>query len=287
MKPDISEFSYGYALTSEIVQKCGTSLTGAPVFPSLIDEGSLGYDLELPIAGRPVFIQFKLCDYMVRSTAEGADKVSIPHYRMHLRPLKHSQQHDLLLALEKKGRTVLYAAPEFHRPNELNEAYAKKEIMQRSAFFRPQSIGTLPDDEEHFVCFNAGASHGYRCSEPVEVKKVQSEAVVEILASQSVDSIAAQLSARAYLQRLADELVAEWREWAASPKRRGTLRTEGGEVFARIVDSGEHIEQETVKLLAEIRQARGSREYLGWVAQALFDCAVFVRLRPKNVQRVV
>ena len=42
---------------------------------------------------------------------------------MRLRPLKHSQQHDLLLDLEQQGNDVYYAAPEFHLPDELNKAY--------------------------------------------------------------------------------------------------------------------------------------------------------------------
>ena len=39
MKPNISEFSYGYALTDELVHSPGSHLVGAPVFPSLYQEG--------------------------------------------------------------------------------------------------------------------------------------------------------------------------------------------------------------------------------------------------------
>jgi hypothetical protein len=259
MKSKISEFSYGYALTSEIVQKCGTSLAGAPVFPSLIAEGSLGYDLKLPIVGSPVFLQFKLSDHMVRSTAEGADKVPIPHYRMHLMPLKHSQQHNLLLALEKKGNKVFYAAPEFHKATELNKAFLGNQIIERSAFFRPNAIGSLPDEHEHFVCFNIGSTHGYVYSEPVKVEKERSEAVVETLTGQALDKVATNLPARVYLERVANELVSEWAEITASS-------------------------QEKLDLLDEIRVSREPPEYLGWVARALFDCTVFVRLQRKSGQ---
>jgi len=42
MKPQISEFSYGYALTDELIHWHGTNLTAAPIFPSLYQEGQVG-----------------------------------------------------------------------------------------------------------------------------------------------------------------------------------------------------------------------------------------------------
>jgi len=40
MTPEISEFSYGFALTNEIV--AWATLKIAPIFPSLIEEGKKG-----------------------------------------------------------------------------------------------------------------------------------------------------------------------------------------------------------------------------------------------------
>jgi hypothetical protein len=255
MKPDISEFSYGYALTSEVVQQYRMSLAGAPIFPSLIKEGTVGYDLELPIIGCPVFFQFKLSDYMIRSTAKGMEDVGLPHYRMHLRPLKYSKQHNLLLALEEKGNLVFYVAPEFHRPTELNDAYLRMEVFKRSAFFRPKAIGVL-NDEEHFVCFSAGSSHGYRHSEPIRIERTSFGYIVNILSGQIVEEEAIELPARLYLRSLANSLVADWVQKSAEPSQN----------LAQIEKSGEK---------------REPLEYLGWVAQTLYDCVVFVRLQHK------
>ena len=276
MKPDISEFSYGYALTSEIVQLYGASLVGAPVFPSLIDEGSLGYDLELPVAGKPIFFQFKLSDHMVRSTAQGANKMPVPHYRMHLRPLKHSRQHDLLLALEKRGHIVFYAAPQFHRPDELNDAYAMREVVQRSAFFRPNAIGSLPDQHEHFVCFNGSLPHGYLCSEPVAVDRVHPEVALKTLTDDIVDPSIAQLPARVYLERLAKELVEEWADTLSDITRPDVD-------WLVSVEDARGAVHERMRLLGEVRQTKGLLEYLGWVSQSLFDAFLFLRLRRKDV----
>jgi len=255
MKPNISEFSYGYAVTSELVHKYGMSLAGAPIFPSLVYEGNCGYDLELPIMGCPIFLQFKLSDYMVRSTAKGVDDVGLPHYRMHLRSLKYSKQHNLLLVLEEKGNQVFYAAPEFHMPMELNDAYLGMEVLNRSAFFRPKAIGVL-NDEEHFICFSAGSSHGYLHSEPIKIERESFDHVVNILSGQIVEEEAIEQPARLYLRRLADKLVVDWMQRTA----------ESNQNLAQIEKSG---------------GIKGPLEYLGWIAQTLFDCAVFIRLQRK------
>ena len=179
MKPDISEFSYGYALTEDLIRTMPASLRAAPVFPSLIEEGrsGVGYDLRLDF-GIPIFIQFKLSDYMVGHAVKEKQRYHLfvpPFYRMHLRPLKHSEQHDLLLDLERSGQLVFYAAPAFHTVHELNQYYLREEVAQHSVFFRPLDIGPLPDEENHHVAFKISyfgpPLHGvaYRLSEPKSV----------------------------------------------------------------------------------------------------------------------
>ena len=70
MKPDISEFSYGYALTEAFVWDTGLPVIGAPFFPSLIQEGqSGGYDVAVSFSGLLLFLQFKLSHLMTRRTA--------------------------------------------------------------------------------------------------------------------------------------------------------------------------------------------------------------------------
>jgi hypothetical protein len=159
MNPDISEFSYGYALTDELINWHGTRLTAAPVFPSLYQEGRTGggYDVMLQRPGLPLFLQFKLSDCMVRKNAqEVKDGIfSTPYYRMHIRPTRHSEQHEMLLDLERTGtgNEAYYSAPAFHRPEELNDAYLRHEVRSRSLWIRPSVIGPLPDDRHHYVAF--------------------------------------------------------------------------------------------------------------------------------------
>ncbi len=69
MTPEISEFSYGFALTNEIVGR--VPLAAAPVFPSLIEEGRVsgGYDVRLDWPAVPLYLQFKRADCMRRRSA--------------------------------------------------------------------------------------------------------------------------------------------------------------------------------------------------------------------------
>ncbi|MDD5034836.1 MAG: hypothetical protein PHE55_08775 [Methylococcaceae bacterium] len=175
MKPDFSEFSYGYAVTEELVSAHKAKVIAAPLFPSLYDEGKAGggYDVKIPLAGKPVFLQFKLSDQLERSNSKEykSGLLGLPYYRMHIRPTKHSDQHNLLLNLEESGETVFYIAPEFHLPAELNFFYLSGSVIANSAAFSPLAIGAMPDDDEHYLVFERGTSLGYRCSE--ESKEVQ------------------------------------------------------------------------------------------------------------------
>ena len=168
MSPDISEFSYGYALTETLISAVPRPIRAAPVFPSLLDEGKPGggYDVEIPFAGFPLFLQFKLSHKMVRDSAFEAQRglITTPFYRMHLRPTKHSQQHPMLLELEASGAAVYYAAPHFDTPAALNAAYLSGQVVHRSVFFRPSEIGPLPDDGDHHLTFKDGHPV-YLCSD--------------------------------------------------------------------------------------------------------------------------
>ena len=154
MRPDLSEFSYGYALTEDLIQWAGTPLTAAPLFPTLLQEGQSGggWDVQLPFQGVPLFLQFKLSDFMISSQTIRNQQglFQPPFYRMHLRPLRLSQQHRMLLDLESAGVTnannlVFYVRTGFLHGNRPQRCYTlSREVAKRSVFFRPSAIGNLP-----------------------------------------------------------------------------------------------------------------------------------------------
>ncbi|GAI37645.1 unnamed protein product, partial [marine sediment metagenome] len=130
-------------------------IRGAPRFPSLRAEGQPGggHDVELPFIGRPLFLQFKLSHYLWRSNASEWDLYGRPYYRIYLRPLRHSKQHNLLIDLEQGGNDVYYVAPEFYAIEELDEYYSTYTVSDHSSFFSPLEIGGLPDDDYHYLTF--------------------------------------------------------------------------------------------------------------------------------------
>lgn len=251
MDPDISEFSYGYVLTNELISSYSLYSPVAPMFPSLYAEGELGFDVEIRSI-TPLFLQFKLSHYMVRMSAEGASLLGIRHYRFYLRPIKHSRQHELLMALEIQGQEVYYAAPEFHTRDQLNDAYSTQNVVQSSAFFSPNDIGQLPSPDEHFVCFSPGAVAAYRFSEPKRIKK---KSLVHVIG----DEIPTKIRSRrrpipSDFRNLGDNIVE-------------LHKSHGGRSVLEEQDS-----------FSRIRAEHSPLSYLSYVSQTLLGCALLLRV---------
>jgi hypothetical protein len=170
MTPEISEFSYGFALTNEIVG--WAPVAAAPLFPSLIEEGKAGggYDVHLDIAGIALYLQFKRADCMVRATAREISEyklpIDLPFFRFKITERRKSDQHELLLALNQTNQFVYYAAPKFHELSEINAAWHSNSVGARSIFISPQEVGAL-DDESHHVAYDE--VQAWLCSEPKEI----------------------------------------------------------------------------------------------------------------------
>jgi hypothetical protein len=172
MKSRLSEFSYGFAITHDVIRLAEQPLKIAPVFPSLIEEGRAGggYDMNLDMPGFPLFLQFKRSECMkgnfTREIRDGL-RLSRPYYRFRITDAGISDQHDMLLRLDRGANEVFYIAPKFHEVAELNRAFASNLVAERSFCIRPRDIGTL-DASPHHVSFDDRRS--FVCSEPREVK---------------------------------------------------------------------------------------------------------------------
>jgi hypothetical protein len=176
MKLGFSEFSYGYAFTENLIRSSAAGPTSAPIFPNLVQEGTLGYDVKISLPGLPLFFQFKLPELMVRNTAReiaqlGLPGLAVPFFRMPLMRRDLSDQHALLIRLETRfPNAVFYASPKLESANDFNIAYLGAGVHLGSALFSPSDIGQLPDNDKHSVSYTAGSHVGWRCSEPKQVK---------------------------------------------------------------------------------------------------------------------
>jgi hypothetical protein len=178
VRPRISEFSYGFALTRELIDKkwSGLQLTAAPFLPSLVVEGREGggFDVNLQSVNVLVFLQFKVSHYMTRRTAKGVStgQLSVPYYRFDVHAPRSSDQHRLLLQLEQQVNVpphlVRYVAPAFYTEGEFDTAFFARTVSDQSVFVAPSQI-TLPDDREHSVGFQSPSGGRFVLSEPREI----------------------------------------------------------------------------------------------------------------------
>lgn len=206
---EFSEFSYGYALTDNLINgRVLYGVRGAPVFPSLYDEGqaSGGYDVQIPTRGAPLYLQFKIPQVVTRASVKIPTSYTTPYYRMHLRPASHSTQHQSLLEHERQGRLVFYAAPVFHTTDALNASFDKKEVPRQSVFIRPSQIGSL-DDQPHFVAYRQGQRVAWIYSEPRQIEgRVDSDMFFSDI-QRSVRGARPRANDEQYFQALADEII--------------------------------------------------------------------------------
>lgn len=182
MIPELSEFSYGFALTNEIVS--WSQLSAAPIFPSLIEEGRKGggYDVKLEFPGIPLYLQFKRAHCMSRRSALEIAKykvrLTIPFYRFYLTESGSSNQHSMLLELDDGSNAVFYAAPRFHLITQIDAAWQSSAVASRSISVRPRTVGQL-DDRIHHVAYDDSAT--FLCSEPRSIDGLSIEALASIL----------------------------------------------------------------------------------------------------------
>ncbi|WP_294539416.1 hypothetical protein [uncultured Rhodoblastus sp.] len=172
MKIGYTEFSYGFAFTENLIRASSSKLKGAPIFPNLLQEASLGYDVKLSLPSCSLFFQFKLPERMVRKTAEhhGILGLSVPFFRFPIMRRDLSGQHNCLLELEKKQRgNVYYVAAEAETLTDFDTSYLAGAVHKQSIYISPLTIGKIIDNEQHYICYQDGLSYAVFCSNPQEI----------------------------------------------------------------------------------------------------------------------
>lgn len=180
MKSQFSEFTYGFSVTNELLYYFRGNTSQSPIFPSLLEEGrdGGGYDMKINYDGIPIFLQFKLSEFLYSKNAKEIDLFNKPYYRFSLMPLKYSNQHKMLIDLESSGEIVYYSAPKFHTIKELNNYFSNNAIVANSIFISPTEIGRLPDDDEHSIVFDVNTTSIYRCSTPKKIETGEERSLI-------------------------------------------------------------------------------------------------------------
>ena len=193
MQCEFSETAYAFSLISEIIR---TGVFGriikAPIAPSTVEEGETGYDLELITSGKPLFLQFKVPDFVKRKMPSCPSPLSSPFFKIKMRKTP-SDQHNILKRLsDQKTGSVFYVAPTFFQRSEFDDAFIKNEVCKRSAFFSLNNLPLINDTKQHHIFYKTSGRYycakGYYCSEPKLISDGQTDLIGAYLdKSDSVD----------------------------------------------------------------------------------------------------
>lgn len=170
LKPEFSEFTFGYAFTENFANGwIGGGVRSVPIFPSLIQEGRLngGYDVAIPTRAEPILFQFKIPQIVRRRSRYFPPRFNTPYYRMHMEPGARSTQHRALLQHARRGRQVFYVSPCFDQLDNLDNHYRARSVPAECIYFRPDEIGML-DDQPHFISYQTAHGDAWLFSEPKE-----------------------------------------------------------------------------------------------------------------------
>jgi tRNA U38,U39,U40 pseudouridine synthase TruA len=220
MKLGFTEFSFGYAFTENLIRSAATSPHGAPIFPNLVQEARLGFDVHIDLPGLPLFFQYKLPELMKRKSAAEISKfnlsgLSVPFFRMPLMRRDISQQHQQLIKLEQiYPGTVFYASPCLRNRQEFDRAYCSTSVHKQSVFFSPNEIGPILDHKTHSVAYRKGLAVGFFCSRPREIMAKNFEAISQeaqtLLGQKRFRTLKdASLELREYIRSFATETIRE------------------------------------------------------------------------------
>lgn len=155
----ISEFTFGYGFLYEQTQANWTSLTAAPILPSLQKEKDEGWDAHLPLRGTDFYYQFKLSDYLSNRNAKYIKDGTYrsPYYRFSLHKRDFNKQHNTLVRHAKKHPNTFYVAPEFSGIEKFNSAFLSKQILSNSRLIPLNKCKEERNSEQHYITFQSGS----------------------------------------------------------------------------------------------------------------------------------
>lgn len=258
MKVGYTEFSFGYAFTENLIRSSASAPTGAPVFPNLVQEAKVGYDVRIDLPATPIFFQYKLPELMTRTKAfeiagGKCPKLTLDFFRITLMRRDFSQQHKRLIEWEGLyPGLVFYAAPCLRDCPTFNNAYTSASVARSSALFSPVAIGPLPDDKVHSIAYKPGLSVGYYCSEPKEIAAIGYERLEGFVSERLTDERFTDFrsTAREVRKNVLEAASRVWRQSEAGMAERLQSRV------TSTVSDGQAQRSEEVEAIVDILVAR-------------------------------
>jgi hypothetical protein len=159
MKAEFSAFSYSVAVLDEVSSTLGLDLATLLFLPSL---GSAPAEGIFPALGWPVFLHFRLAEYMLTPRATGWAEHEERFFRLAIPPQSSSERHDLLRRLSEVEPEVYYVAPAFYRQREFARALAAGQVLENSRFIPVKSLPNAVQSRTLYVTYGRDKL-GLRC----------------------------------------------------------------------------------------------------------------------------
>jgi hypothetical protein len=165
----LSEFSYGYGVTREVeklLEDMGLQVT--PFLPSLLDEGSKGYDVKFSKPGKPLLLQFKLGQEVRRFRRKRpTDAIPSPLNRPFWRfKIDISEAQFQLLESAQGEAEVYYVAPRFSTWSAFDEAFQQGRVIEQSLLLTPSDIRDAIQGQGNVHRIVYDTDDRYVCSDP-------------------------------------------------------------------------------------------------------------------------
>jgi hypothetical protein len=170
MRPHFTELQYAYSCTKEIEDDLILPTFGVPYFPSLRDEGKCGFDVKINTIVAPIFLQYKVSDYMVRKKARKWNLFNSAHFRFPIYPADKSPQHNLLKKLSLTQPFVYYCASALEDYKEYEYYHKQRNITSNSAFIPLARLPYIMGSNNHDILFDLASRRGFFCSDPRKIE---------------------------------------------------------------------------------------------------------------------
>lgn len=162
MKSEFSETQFAFGVVHEILNRHPNSWS--IFFPTQRKENDCGYDVKLNHEVTPVYVQFKVAEYLNRSNARQKDTIGVPYFRFKIWPVSQSPQHNQLVHLAQKGNNVFYIAPKFYTQKDFESYFFNQKLLDYVLFSPCERLREIYGNENHCVIYNEKSTEGIMCS---------------------------------------------------------------------------------------------------------------------------
>jgi hypothetical protein len=182
MPKEFSEFTYGFAVSFELMSRYNSAIASGRIpqlnkvlfadIPNLREERWLGYDVLFPFPeAAPICFQYKVSELLSarRRKSVLTKKLSVlagqlvdPAYTFEIRRDQNEQLHQLANNILVKA---FYCVPKFSRVGELQRHVQTQTLLRNSFLLPPPVVNAGPRKQKHDIYFDLN-NHRYVCSDP-------------------------------------------------------------------------------------------------------------------------